>query len=203
MCNIVVCQNRKPSLSELEKFAKNDGDGIGFAGFSNGSLIVKKGFSAKKVAEVFKAIERLELPVVIHFRTASIGDSVPLLCHPFGIAPEYHAKKASAWLFHNGTYREYLNLALMLSIAKGLQIPSVLSDTAVIAVATYYAGERLLEHLAENSWMKFAVVDKDGVRTYGRFFEEKGLLVSSLTYSYVGHGYVINGKNNTGGLWYE
>lgn len=135
MCLIIAARTKKPSLEILKKAEMANGDGAGVAWINDKKKAQwKKGLDAD---EVFKLIENLPLPFVVHFRLGSRGLKKDLLLtHPFVIAPNSPLSlegEADKLFIHNGTiYDTDWKWALW---GAGLNVPDdLMSDSRALAM---------------------------------------------------------------------
>lgn len=135
MCLIIAARTKKPSLEILKKAESANGDGAGVVWINeNKKAQWKKGLNADGV---FKVIEDLPLPFVIHFRLGSRGLKKDLLLtHPFVIAPNSPLSlegEADKLFVHNGTiFDSDWKWGLL---GAGLEAPDdLMSDSRAIAM---------------------------------------------------------------------
>lgn len=187
MCVIAVCQKRKLSGEEMRLAWQVNPDGAGIAWVEDGMVRVVKGLMS--LGLLADAIEGAGLPMVVHFRLASVGEVRPELTHPFPIlasAPvDLRYKTDAPVLFHNGHWaRWYLYPAIVEALAPHVPVTiaddPIISDARAIASLAGILGEEILEVFQYHAGL-FAVVYPDGrIRTYGRFHDRSGVLFSNL-----------------------
>lgn len=183
MCLIALNSKRHLSQEEFTKAWNTNGDGVGFAWFEENTIRFKKGFMSKDEAYAFS--ETLTLPFCVHFRKASIGETSPLLTHPFIVSPDSPLMlegDAPKLLMHNGTvsfWKEYMNAAGHYDGAKGnISTPHIISDTRAIAMVIANENQKFLHNLGTSKFI-FMNLDDRKFRYYGDFVEWDGLLLSN------------------------
>lgn len=183
MCLIAICIQKKPSREIIHKGwdSNSHGAGIAWVNKDRKAQYVKGLTSAD---EVYKYVEKLSLPFVIHFRLASAGGKDPLLTHPFEISkgsPLALAGEANKVLIHNGHESDWKKCLA----ASGVDVDAIktpLSDTR--AIAMIIARHKNSDFLKIASG-KFVTVgyddaeDKNKIRYWGDFDEEDGILYSN------------------------
>jgi len=104
MCLII--QTNKPKnldLDLMECAYENNSDGFGVMFYNNGKVhthkIVPKTFA--DIKKVFVPYQELNVPMGIHFRFATQGDTTKSLSHPFQILNKNEHGK-DLWVMHNG-----------------------------------------------------------------------------------------------------
>jgi hypothetical protein len=182
MCLLITSTVGLPAKEVLEQAAKSNPDGNGLAFAYNGKIQLFKGLSVDQMEEHFRAIK---LPMLIHFRFATIGDKVPELCHPFPVTEKVQTdlrmKDLDMVFAHNGTIRTWKEL--LLSSLKGKVPPgSHWSDSRAIAYLVWRYGEDVLNIVDPSD--RFAVMKGDGsITRYGNFVElEKGMFFSNTVW---------------------
>jgi len=174
MCQILVCQKRKPTMKELQDAEATNKDGCGIAFRLNGRNVYIKGLNT--VEQIFNISQRAPLPQVIHFRRGTNGGIIPELTHPFivterDINPLKYSGKLSL-LFHNGHDGEAMKTICAL---KKRQIPEVLSDSRAIAMITSMVGKNALLHFSG----KFVLFTTSDIYCYGDFTDRNDIKYSS------------------------
>ncbi len=104
-----------PGFETLERCARRNPHGAGFALARDGRVIVRKGFG--RVVDLLEALvdaagspEAVEtLPVILHFRLATHGSVCPANCQPLPLSARLEDVKAlsaecAAAMAHNGIY---------------------------------------------------------------------------------------------------
>ena len=104
MCLII--QTNKPKnldLDLMECAYENNSDGFGVMFYNNGKIhthkILPKTFA--DVKKVFVPYQELNVPMGIHFRFATQGDTTKSLSHPFQVLNKKEHGK-DLWVMHNG-----------------------------------------------------------------------------------------------------
>lgn len=88
MCVIAYAHSRKLTDAEIETGWENNPDGAGFSWRENGSLRYHKGLMKLddfKHAYNDCITDHNFRPHVVHFRLATAGGTLPVLCHPFQV----------------------------------------------------------------------------------------------------------------------
>lgn len=98
-----------PSWKTLKTCFDNNPDGCGFMYAENNAVHIHKGFmSWRKFKTAFKPYKnREELPMVLHFRITTNGNTIPQNCHPFPLSDNVGELKAldfdcNVGIAHNG-----------------------------------------------------------------------------------------------------
>lgn len=191
MCVIINCFKNRPSLEVVEKChrANSDGAGVAWLNREKGIAEYKKGFSDPK--EFHEFIHNLPMPIVLHFRSASVGGKLPALTHPFVISKESPLDlegSAPLLMVHNGTVHDWELLLCAANIEQPKDEP--MSDSRAISMIAD-GNEKFLAKVKGN----YVVIDgrgeKDNFRTYGDFKEgysddDKGMLFSNFLWRYKG-----------------
>lgn len=184
MCVILACKNKKPSLEILNKCHGRNSDGAGVGWFnSDGKVQYRKGLLDS--SEVYKFIQHLELPFVIHFRAASIGGKSLLLTHPFEVTKESVLKMEGSTdkvVFHNGHVSDWEIYLAAANIEPDNKQP--MSDTRAMAMIAANDNTKFLRRAKGH----YVVMDSKDVRfyLYGKFDEEDGIAYSNLFWKYYG-----------------
>lgn len=155
MCVIYYCpdESKRPPLDELEAGEDRNRDGGGLAYFTLEELTpaaTKKGLPARKIPtwekglkakEIHEKLQNIPGPVLVHFRTASIGDPIAALTHPFPMDPlasvALKGKSEGGLMMQNGTWSGW-KFSLKEAIRHGagrIQLPDrgPWSDTRALA----------------------------------------------------------------------
>lgn len=184
MCVILNCKEAKPSLEVLNKCESDNGDGGGVAWIASGKVHYRKGLKAE---EIFALLSdpSVVLPVVIHFRKASVGDKSPLLCHPFVInrfATSKATGTADRVIFHNGHWSDWRNWCLNYALHSRGRVPfGAWSDTRGIAWAVHNKGEGMLNLVPG----KYSILSRNGLRQYGDgWTTEEGIVFSNTSWKF-------------------
>jgi len=179
MCVIVI----KPagtdiSAHNLSGMFEANSDGAGLAFISNNSIKVEKGFfSLKKLKKRLKQLTDVEL--VLHFRYATHGIINKAQTHPFVISKNTWTAKCKqatpqvhSVLFHNGIISDYGT--------------KTYSDTLQFVTSTlaHVKTTQAKLNVLELTDCKYALLDKSGIYTVGKFEEFAGLQCSNLHWQY-------------------
>jgi len=112
MCIIFTSNGQEINLEYLKKGYENNGHGIGFAVAKDGDLILEKGFF--DFDEFYNKYQQyLNLPIVIHFRWATIGARNKENCHPFMFLNGENELGIKAVVAHNGHINGHTEIAGM------------------------------------------------------------------------------------------
>lgn len=185
MCNIMICEKRRPKEQELLKSYQQNPDGIGIAWLEKDNHCYLKGISLQ---ELKKLVNKLNLPFVIHFRLATHGNKTAEMCHPFIVTKQnknpLSYKGKEPLLFHNGVDITVFKILHFLEKSFGIKFDiKDKSDTYCIAKALALSKD-YFETLNIFSG-KFVLFYENKIYRFGHFFEENGILNSStITYSY-------------------
>jgi len=202
MCVIYACHSATPNEEELTLGAECNTDGAGIAWidkFNTKEASVRwiKGLNstAKAVLDVIEE-NKITYPLLIHYRTASIGGKSGDLTHPFPITTKLesslvgHARRV---LMHNGHINSWKDWFKPITFAApDFEIPhGPWSDSRALAAAVNIKGEGVLEFIIESSrvivldsiasigWKK--VEPKSYMRMYGTWLEKEGWFQSVET----------------------
>ncbi len=206
MC-LLICSTIFPPKDLLEAGAEQNSDGIGIGYLSEGGVAYYKGLKIEELLK-FSDIIKEGVPALIHFRKATVGGSVPELCHPFPINFPYTRKNneeinstkgITKLIFaHNGSildWRTYVTNAF----SKDVPVPSGKhwSDTKAIAFCLGVYGPNYLDILNDNR-QKFATLnDKGKITRWGEWYEySKGIHTS---YNITTKKYQVHPHTQTGG----
>lgn len=158
MCVIYACTSMLPEDSELARGATRNDDGAGLAWLSTEktpTLHYQKGLASAKEVKEFIRDNKIQLPVVIHFRTTSSGGKMKELTHPFPITAEAEVDlsgTAPAVLFHNGSVLEWEKHMLQVILSTNVEVPGgPWSDTRSLAWITHLKGTGVLNWLVGTS----------------------------------------------------
>lgn len=172
MCLITIANTKRPSIDDMEKAARANGDGMGVAWRHEGKIRFVKGMESVK--GVHKLCSKIPMPFVIHYRWASIGGKGPQLCHPFPITAgvELTLKgEAEEVLFHNGHLSDWQKSVASLACARNEGIPEgKWSDTRGIAWIVARLGASFLE-VTDGKWVFFS---KSKCTMYGNGWDTVG-----------------------------
>ncbi len=180
MCVLVVARTTFPTLEQLKLMEKKNPDGGGMAWIEGGAVRWKKGLTAE---QIFAQGSRLPLPVVIHFRMATVGGAKRRLTHPFPITalsiPALEGVGDEV-LFHNGHWADWKDMWDRAIAAHRLpaHFKGPMSDTRMMALLVGAYGEGIAEMLGLG-WQKLVILSPAGPKTYGKFEDWKGLEVSN------------------------
>jgi len=197
MCVIAVC-NRMLTEEELTNCWRSNSDGAGVAWMSRKVVRWKKGFMTKEDLEKwYFELSPPPIPHVVHFRSATAGDIVPELTHPFVIdvvKSTIKGKTKRGVLFHNGVITNWeikLDLIGLWCIKNNRKLPEgQWSDSRAVAALCRILGTDYLR--AQDG--KWVMVVPRGIFTFGNFIKRDGVLFSNTSYLCGGSQYYYSGK---------
>jgi predicted glutamine amidotransferase len=204
MCIILALDSKeelsKITLKILKSAELTNPHGNGYATLKNGKVIFEKGVTMELIWEKIQSGE-IVAPCVIHARITSVGETMPELTHPF-IISENTENKMSGTLesnesafFHNGTYSDFKQLMLQTALGSGRKLPSgSMSDSRGLAFCLHTLGIQALEYLDTTD--KFAILDRDGLKKFGRWYDVAGVQSSNNYYGESTFEYGSFPKNN-------
>ena len=178
MCVIFACKIKKPSPKDLFLGEKVNPDGAGIAWVRGKTVYWKKNL---KASDIVKLLPKVNLPLVIHFRLASVGGGSSSLCHPFPITKDVplslEGKIKGSVLAHNGTWLEWRKICFQILLRKNIRCPDGLwSDSRAMAWIAAHYGIGVLHFIGE----KVAVLSPKGLKIFGTGWElYNGMLVSN------------------------
>jgi hypothetical protein len=176
MCVIYTCTNALPDAEELKRDAWRNDDGAGVSWLApypkkKETLVVhwQKGLKDDKAVLEYIRDEKIPFPLVIHFRTASVGSSSAELTHPFPVisgVPLWTAGYADQVLFHNGHLHGWEDLILQVGLPNLEKFPDgEWSDTRALAWLTYLKGPGILDFVIKGSRVALFYSDPDTLGT--------------------------------------
>lgn len=168
MCVIMCYEDDFPKLETLKSAEDMNSDGGGMAWISkkDGFVHWKKGIKATEMMDLIEK-KKIQLPIIIHFRIATVGGSGKELTHPFPIDEGVENKmkgKADSVLFHNGTWTDWRKTCLKTIIQQKVEFPrGYWSDSRALAWLTSRYGTGFLNLVTSS---KIAVLTKNGIEKY-------------------------------------
>lgn len=171
MCVIAKYTEAYPTKTMLESMEAMNKDGGGMAWIEGDHVRWEKGMhvNTKFIMDKIES-EKIQLPIIIHFRIATHGSVDTPLCHPFAISGEIDDTMASGFdkegvLFHNGIWRDYKEVALKLLMNRpnAKLIDGDISDSRIMAWLVRYFGMNYLSMIDE----KICVLTPKGIQTFG------------------------------------
>ncbi len=180
MCVIMCYEDELPKLAQLESAELLNSDGGGISWIEKDRVYWHKGLTASEILDLIKK-RKIQLPVIVHFRIASIGGTTKELTHPFPITngvPLNLKGYAKEVLFHNGHWQEWRDMCIKTMIKHKLEFPrDVWSDSRGMAWLASIYGKGML-NLVTNS--KIAVMTTKGIERYGDDWKRlKGTMCSN------------------------
>lgn len=124
-------------------------------------------------------VEGLPRPYVVHTRIATVGGVIPILTHPFVIAPDSplaFGGSAERLLFHNGHWSGWEDAAKELPPLEG-----DISDSRAMAHIMAHKGGKHLRTLVASS-QRVVTVSKRGIRWFGPGWREFNGIWTSNTH---------------------
>ena len=198
MCVILCCEKEFPNEELLKSCEISNPHGAGVSWLDKERNVhYVKGIDAKEIHKMIKG-KKIELPCIVHFRIASVGTSSgedgKLLTHPFEITRESKLRLEGVLkrgtdgvLFHNGTLSDYEKILKDVVLNTSCRmLKGVYSDSRIMAFATSFYGKEFIEILDNDSYNKYAVMDKDGIHKYGDWNDDekqKDIKVSNTYYN--------------------
>lgn len=179
MCVIMACDTAKPTLKLLQDAEWQNRDGAGMAWLDGKGVRWEKGLKAEAV---YKILLTVKLPVLIHFRMATIGGKSDGLTHPFPIEPNVRLDLkgvSRGVMVHNGHWEGWKKECLE-AAASGRQLPpGEWSDSRGLAWLASIHGDATLGRLQSQ---RIAVLrPKEGITMWGEgWSKRKGVWYSNL-----------------------
>ena len=181
MCVIVAVTKKLPSLETLKSCQSANSHGAGYAWIAGKTIHYVR--EIQDIEQHYDHLKKLRLPILIHFRLASIGGIDPKLTHPFPIEEGVPLRRQGTTrigvVAHNGNWTEFKEKAMLAILARGLKpLSEPVSDTRYIAWFLYYFGLDFASLIGE----KLAILTPKGLKLYGQFYEDGGALYSNLSF---------------------
>jgi len=198
MCIIAVCNDRPLTRKECKRCWNSNSDGAGVAWIEKKVVRWKKGFmTLDDLEKWYFELSPPPLPHVIHFRSATAGDIIPELTHPFVmdvVKSTIKGKTKRGVLFHNGVITNWeikLDLIGYWCIKNSRKLPEgQWSDSRAVAALCGILG---IDYLRAQDG-KWVMVVPSGIFTFGAFVKKDGVLFSNTGYLYGGSRYYYGGK---------
>jgi len=182
MCVIAICEKRKLTKEEISSIWRIHHDGAGVAWNDGKTVYFKKGFMEEEEFTEFYLNTKLPLPHVVHFRFQSSGEIAPEFTHPFICSPnsplvlEYKGEQEC--LFQNGTWLDYESFVEDLKQLSHDEIEGNINDARALAMIRFHTPDMISELPAN----KFALVRKDSIEKYGKFYNRNGIWFSNVSW---------------------
>lgn len=172
-----------PTLEQHEQMAEANPDGAGYAWVDTdaGLVMWRKGFDSASFAQIHAELAALpsDVPILLHYRIATVGGVRPELTHPFPITAKAGVKLtggAKSVLVHNGTWCGFVSTRFD-------DLIGPVSDTRALAILTSHEPDALRE-LAP-LYGRSARLNADcTVERHGRWREVQGVLYSNTYWEY-------------------
>jgi len=174
MCVIACYESNFPESTDLISMESMNPHGGGIAWIDNNKVYWKKGLTAKDIIIMIKK-GQVKLPMIIHFRIASIGKINNKLTHPFRCdisdKNKLEGSTIKPILFHNGTWGDYLDHLRESIHGTNHKIPDGdLSDSRVMAYLVARHGVNYMNLIDEDS--KVTIMTPQGIIKFGDWFKE-------------------------------
>jgi hypothetical protein len=223
VCVIYSCSTAFPPEEELKRgaYRNDDGGGIAWLEKERGEEVVfwKKGLLDAEEILTFIKKQKIGLPAVIHFRTASVGGKDPELAHPFPLgegSPTWEEGHAETVLFHNGHLSNWDDLILRAGLCTQEKFPDgSWSDSRALAWLTWLKGPGILPFIIGQSrvllfsstpleWEEIPYDrSTDHFNTFGSWVHHaKEGWSQSIATDFSNRGGVILGRNYKGGGYF-
>lgn len=150
---------------ELSELCNSDGGGIAFYDNING-IPTPRYEKALKADNIYDIMQTVDGPLLIHFRSASVGGKNELLTHPFPITQnvelDLEGVAASGLMMHNGHWGEWNRVEKILTSLIGLQpLSGINSDSRVMAwLMGHFGIDRTLEMLPDSNRIATMTMEK-------------------------------------------
>ena len=173
MCVIMAFEDKYPTKEILESAETTNKDGGGIAWIDDGKVKWEKGLHVKsQYIQDLIAKEKIQLPIIIHFRIATHGGVNDSLCHPFAISSqntedlELAGDDKEGVMFHNGILSKWEDVAMQVLIKHNdVKMPDGgLSDSRIMAWCIRFFGINYLSLIDE----KVLVLTPKGVQRFGK-----------------------------------
>lgn len=166
MCILFASNKGLPKAEVLMAGEKINTHGGGIAIAGNKTVYIHKGIDA---AYMIKHYSKVKLPMLIHFRIATVGEKVPALTHPFPATEkvELDLRMETDLAFaHNGGFKDWQTWMLT-SLNGHIPPGNDWSDSRAIAYLVWRYGEDILQFLPAGG-SRFATLNKEGkIRRWG------------------------------------
>ena len=212
MCIIVIkpAGIKMPATTTIENCWYNNNDGAGLMYAAGGSVHIQKGYMALKdfknaLKQLEKSIDVTSVPMVLHFRITTHGETAPGNTHPFPVTEKLPLLqmikfKAPLAVAHNG----------IIDIKPSKKDISDTMEYIVSQLAPLYqlkkdfyrqdAGKKLVYNFIKS---KMVFLDGTGrIETVGDFITDNGILYSNSSYK-ARTIYYSWDLWNYGANWYE
>lgn len=175
MCVLIVCEKATPPREWLERAARLNPDGYGYAYPDGQRIRFLRGTGKETLEHVLRVAEKPPAyPLLLHFRFATAGGRVPELAHPFPVPPRNITEgKSEAVVAQNGHHSEWALELARFAVEKrlGLNPRDYWSDTKAMAWILGHLEPRTrkgwLRKMATR-WGKVAYMDDKAVYMYGQ-----------------------------------
>jgi len=190
MCIIAICNDRPLTRKECKRCWNSNPDGAGVAWIDKKVVRWKKGFmTLGDLEKWYFELTPPPLPHIVHFRSATAGDIIPELTHPFVmdvVKSTTKGKTKKGVLFHNGVIAGWeikLDLIGHWCIKNNRKFPGgQWSDSRAVAALCGILGTDYLR-VQGGKWV---MVIPKGIFTFGDFIKKDGVLFSNTGYLYGG-----------------
>ena len=173
MCVIMAFEDKYPTKDILEAAETTNRHGGGIAWIDNGKVKWEKGQHVKsQYIQDLIAKEKIQLPIIVHFRIATHGGVNDALCHPFAISSkntedlQIKGSDPEGVMFHNGIWSKYNDVAMKVLVdSKDTRLPDGdISDSRIMAWCIRFFGVNYLSLIDE----KVLVLSPKGIQRFGK-----------------------------------
>lgn len=175
MCLLITSTCGLPDEEILRLGEKSNPHGNGVAVAYEGKTFWRKGLT---IDELINDYKETKLPMLIHFRWASVGEKVPQLAHPFPITEGVELDlrgEAPAIFAHNGHISNWEDI-LLSSLSGNDKVPDgqFFSDSRIMAYLVWKHGRNVLRFIDPKGKNRFAILNGDGtINHYGTGWTEQ------------------------------
>jgi predicted glutamine amidotransferase len=181
LCIIALCTEKKLTPIQIWYCWTNNPDGAGIAWTDGSKHFYSKGYMTyNEFIEAYKVMDGI-FPHVVHFRTASSGDVIPSLTHPFVCSKkvplnvEWEGKEPL--LFHNGIISGWEMMARLFKIDPD---NPYWSDTRLLSlILSQYSYEEIIKPELTG---RFVILRDGEFFPHGKFEIEDGIIFSNTGY---------------------
>lgn len=167
-----------PTLDQIKLMDEANPHGAGIAWLYNGRVMWLKNLDKPEI--IYNILKTLPMPLLLHFRLASVGGIHGSLTHPFPITREAElddSGSAKEVLIHNGHWSAYE--AVIQAFAKKELPKGRMTDTRMMAFLAAHRGSKVLKWLGKQG-QKIATLDRQGIiYLYGKWEDEAGFHCSN------------------------
>ena len=198
---VILAPGTVLSADEIDRMAKANGDGAGFAWADGAAVHWLKALHPDPDMVAALLRKRQEHARLLHFRLSTVGGVRVELCHPFEVGPAADPRAQGSGakvLIHNGHWGSWVDIFKLYKEEQILPDNGPWSDTRF---AAWLASQ-------DTDWLslvggKVATLEGDGtIRMWGDWKEHrKGLLVSNTHWESHTYNYTRSGAHRTSIGW--